>query len=244
MRKLLIITAHPDDETLCAGGTLALLAARGVQVTIACSTRGEGGKAGDPPLCRQEDLGVVRERELRAAAAVLGVKRTLFLGYVDPPIGPDRTLYAATDDIPEFADRIGRVLHRLRPQVVLTHGSDGEYGHPQHVATHRAALMAWEWYARKDAALYTFGAAIPQEARFGTCYNRSDPATLVVDISSVLSRKQQALACHATQVTTIMLAEGAGSLETLFPPWEGFRLWAGPDLLRHWLPPECLCAFA
>jgi len=166
LRKLLVITAHPDDETLCAGGTLALLAAQGVQITIACSTRGEGGKAGDPPLCRQEDLGAVREGELRAAAAILGVRQVLFLGYVDPPMGQDGTLYAATNDIAGFAARIGRVLRRLKPQVVLTHGSDGEYGHPQHVVTHLATLKAWQEYSEdariaRPIALYTFGAAKP-----------------------------------------------------------------------------------
>jgi LmbE family N-acetylglucosaminyl deacetylase len=63
--KVLCITAHPDDESVFAGGTLALLALRGAEVKILCCTRGEGGEAGEPPLCSRAALGALREVELR-----------------------------------------------------------------------------------------------------------------------------------------------------------------------------------
>jgi N-acetylglucosamine malate deacetylase 2 len=233
MKKLLLVTAHPDDETICAGGTLALLARRGVAITILCSTRGEGGVCGDPSLCLPQGLGAVRERELRCAAAALGVSQVLFLGYVDPPVGPGNLLRAATDDLDEFASRIRAVVERVRPQVVLTHGSNGEYGHPQHGMTHRAVKTALA--GPRSVALYTFAAAAPAGGYFGAFRNPDDPPTLTVDISQVLGDKHRAFACHATQVATTVRDAGLATMDGMFPPCESFRRWRGRALLEAWL---------
>ena len=80
---LLAIFAHPDDETFRPGGTLALLARRGVGVHVLTATRGQAGSCGDPPLCSQEDLPAVRERELRCACAALGLEPPRLLDYLD-----------------------------------------------------------------------------------------------------------------------------------------------------------------
>jgi LmbE family N-acetylglucosaminyl deacetylase len=80
---LLAVFAHPDDETFRPGGTLALLARQGVQVYLLTATRGEAGSCGDPPVCRPEELPVVRERELRCACAALGIEPPHILDYPD-----------------------------------------------------------------------------------------------------------------------------------------------------------------
>ena len=80
---LLAVFAHPDDETFRCGGTLALLARRGVRVHLLTATRGEVGSCGDPPLCRPEELPAVRERELHCAYAALGIEPPRILDYRD-----------------------------------------------------------------------------------------------------------------------------------------------------------------
>ncbi len=85
---LLAVFAHPDDETFRCGGTLALLARHGVRVYLLTATRGEGGSCGDPPLCRPENLGGWREKELACACRVLGLEPPILL---DHSLGAGRT---------------------------------------------------------------------------------------------------------------------------------------------------------
>ncbi|MEZ4423465.1 MAG: PIG-L family deacetylase [Gemmatimonadota bacterium] len=132
---LLALTAHPDDETLGMGGTLAHYASRGVETHVVCATRGEAGRyrdgTGHPG---PEALGGIREAELRAAADVLGVRSVSFLGYADGRL--DQA------DPGEATARIVTHLRRLRPQVVVTFDPFGAYGHPDHIAICRLATSA------------------------------------------------------------------------------------------------------
>lgn len=133
--RLVAVLAHPDDESLGFGGTLARYAGEGVEVTLVTATRGERGRA-DTHAVRPaaEEVGRLREAELRAAAAVLGVREVHVLGYPD----------SALDGV-EPAEAIGRiedVLRRIRPQVVVTFGPDGAYGHPDHIAISQFATAA------------------------------------------------------------------------------------------------------
>jgi LmbE family N-acetylglucosaminyl deacetylase len=125
--KLMCVLAHPDDESLGTGGILAKYAAEGVETYLVTATRGERGWWGEekdyPGL---EALGRIREAELRAAAEVLGLREVRFLDYVDGDL--DRA------DPPEAIGRIAAHLRRVRPQVVVTFGPDGAYGHPDHIA--------------------------------------------------------------------------------------------------------------
>src|SRR6476469_5853502 len=84
MARVLAVSAHPDDDTLFAGGTLAKYASAGHEVYTLCTTRGEGGEVGEPPVGPKEQLGVLREAEARCAAAALGERDIFFLDYVDP----------------------------------------------------------------------------------------------------------------------------------------------------------------
>ncbi len=124
------VLAHPDDESLGLGGTLAKYASEGVETHLVTATRGEAGRfRGIPPgegHPGSEALGRIREAELRAAAAALGVHEVSLLDYRDQEL--DRA------DPREAVSRIVRHLRRVRPQVVITFAPDGAYGHPDHVA--------------------------------------------------------------------------------------------------------------
>ena len=128
--RLMAVLAHPDDESLGFGGTLAKYAAEGVHTSVVTATLGEAGRfRGIPPgegHPGPEALGRIREAELRAAAAALGVRDLALLGYRDQEL--DRA------DPREAVARIVAHLRRVRPQVVLTFAHDGAYGHPDHVA--------------------------------------------------------------------------------------------------------------
>ncbi|WP_051304307.1 PIG-L deacetylase family protein [Calidithermus chliarophilus] len=121
------VFAHPDDESLGMGATLAKYAAEGVGVYLVCATRGERGWRGlEEEHPGPEAVGRVREAELRAAAGVLGVREVAFLGYPDG--GLDRA------DPREATWRLVGHLRRVRPEVVVTFSPDGHTGHPDHIA--------------------------------------------------------------------------------------------------------------
>ena len=132
------ILAHPDDESLGVGGTLAKYASEGVEVSLVTATRGESGRyhghrePGKHP--GPEQLGRIRESELRAAAAVLGIHRLTLLDYHDQAL--DRA------DPHEAVTRLVAELREVRPDVVLTFGPDGAYGHPDHIAINQSTTTA------------------------------------------------------------------------------------------------------
>jgi LmbE family N-acetylglucosaminyl deacetylase len=125
--RILGVLAHPDDESLGFGGTFAKYAADGVEIFLITATRGErgrfgpSGERGDPV-----EVGRVREAELQAAAAVLGIREVTVLGFPD----------GAVDQVPAAVAIRSIVAHirRIQPDVVVTFGPDGAYGHPDHIA--------------------------------------------------------------------------------------------------------------
>jgi LmbE family N-acetylglucosaminyl deacetylase len=129
------IFAHPDDESLGVGSTLAKESARGTQVSLVCATRGEKGwheTAGEHPGAQA--LGRMREKELQEAAKVLGINRVDHLDYVDGEL--DRA------DPREAVQKITCLVREVRPQVVISFGPDGIYGHPDHIAICQLATAA------------------------------------------------------------------------------------------------------
>jgi N-acetylglucosamine malate deacetylase 2 len=201
--NVICFAAHPDDETMLCGGTLALLAARGAKVHIACLTRGEGGEMGEPPLTTREQLGDVREAELVAAVQVLGGSSLTFLGYIDPVVGPEDSLFAPEHDDVMLAGQIINTIKQFKADVVLGHGSNGEYGHPAHVLMHQMTLAAVA-SLRKEAelsplpSLYTFSAMYPDHP-YPRIANKDDIADIMVDVSTVLDKKEAAALAHKTQ---------------------------------------------
>jgi LmbE family N-acetylglucosaminyl deacetylase len=137
--RLLAILAHPDDETLGVGPTLAKYAGEGVEVFLLTATRGQSGRFRG---IRQNDarhpgpaaLAEIRESELRAAAGVLAVREVTVLDYHDQQL--DRANPA------EVIETLAGHLRRIRPQVVITFPPDGAYGHPDHIAISQFALSA------------------------------------------------------------------------------------------------------
>jgi LmbE family N-acetylglucosaminyl deacetylase len=142
--KLMCVLAHPDDESLGTGGILARYAAEGVATFLVTATRGEHGWPHPEPYPGPEALGATREAELRAAAAILGIRETIVLPYIDG------TLDQAA---PEAAIAlIVQELRRIRPQVVVTFGPDGAYGHPDHIAISQFTAAAVVCAADPDYA--------------------------------------------------------------------------------------------
>ena len=196
--NVLAFFAHPDDETILGGGTLALLAQRGAQVHYLCATRGEGGEVGEPPLCPPEELGSVREKELVCAVQALGGHSLTFLGYRDPHLSPDGQLYAYTENLTLLSGQVATSIRQFAIQAVITHGSNGEYGHPAHVVTFQAAAIAVTSLSKNAPLLYSVAASFPRHPR-PRLSNQDDPAHLILDVSPVLPRKEKAALCHRTQ---------------------------------------------
>lgn len=129
--RLMAVFAHPDDESLGVGGTLAKYASEGVEVSLVTATRGDGGRyrgfrPGDPQHPGPAALAKIRETELRAAAAALGIREVSLLDYRDQ--------YLDRANACEVIAAIVQHIRRIQPQVVVTFGPDGAYGHPDHIA--------------------------------------------------------------------------------------------------------------
>lgn len=133
--KLMCVLAHPDDESLGMGGTLAQYANEGVETYLVTATRGERGRVGEQrehlPLAT---VGKMRAAELRAAAQTLGIREVHFLDYLDGDL--DRA------EPREAVAKIAAHLRRVRPDVVLTFGPEGGYGHPDHIAISQLTTAA------------------------------------------------------------------------------------------------------
>jgi len=138
-RRLMAVTAHPDDETLGFGGALARYADEGVETHLVTATRGQAGRyfghaQGTPEHPGQAALAAIREKELRSAASALGIRHVHLLDYRDQEL--DRA------PVQEAVAAIAAHIRRVRPQVVLTFAPDGAYGHPDHIAISQLATAA------------------------------------------------------------------------------------------------------
>ena len=196
--NVLAFFAHPDDETMLCGGTLALLASQGASVHVLIATRGEGGELGQPPLCEREQLGQVREQELRCAVQALGAASLTLMDYIDPTVGPDDALFPFTSDDDTLAMQLSEALHYRQAEALITHGVNGEYGHPAHKLVHQAARLAIESLGAGAPLFYTASAIFPGHPH-PRLANVDAPAHLVLDITPVLVQKTQAALCHQTQ---------------------------------------------
>jgi len=217
-RRLMAVFAHPDDESLGVGGTLAKYAAEGVEISLVTATRGDAGRynglrGGEPGHPGSEALGRIREAELRAAAAVLGVRDVSVLDYRDGQL--DRA------DPREAIGRIVAEIRRVRPQVVLTFGPDGAYGHPDHIAISQfttAAIVAaaadghvvsklyyiawpastWRAY---ESAVKALSATVDGVERKATPWP-DWAVTTAIDTSELWTTVWRAVSCHESQLGT------------------------------------------
>ena len=167
---LLAVLAHPDDESFGMGGTLALYAARGVDVHLVCATRGEVGEVTPELMKGFESIAKLRESELRCAAGVLGLTGVHFLGYRDSgmPGSTDNThpQALAAQRLDEVAAKVVHFIRELKPQVVLTFDPIGGYRHPDHIAIQQATVRAFEQAGNPDFAADGLPAYAPERLYF------------------------------------------------------------------------------
>jgi LmbE family N-acetylglucosaminyl deacetylase len=147
MKTMLVVLAHPDDESFGPGGTLAKYARQGVSVHYLCGTRGESGTVDAERLNGYKNVAELRTAELMCASNELQLASVRFLGYRDSGmIGSadnklSDSLHAASLD--DVASRIIQHIDELQPDVILTHDQFGGYGHPDHIKLHLATLRAF-----------------------------------------------------------------------------------------------------
>jgi N-acetyl-1-D-myo-inositol-2-amino-2-deoxy-alpha-D-glucopyranoside deacetylase len=245
---LLLVHAHPDDESLWTGGTIARYAAHDVQVTVVTCTLGEEGEVIPPSLRglavdEADQLGGYRVGELRSACTALGVADHRFLGGIgrwrDSGMrweSPGRA--GASSDLhpraltnggfPAQVDALESVLREVKPQVVVTYGADGGYGHPDHVRAHDVTMAAC---AKVPEVLRVFHAVRPESAidaglrtlsqvdglpfplpRLDEVAHSDDAAvTTVIDVGPYLPAQISALRAHGTQVEVWLDQWGSGA---------------------------------
>jgi mycothiol conjugate amidase Mca len=145
---LMAVHAHPDDEVFSTGGVFARYAAEGVRTVLVTCTDGAVGEIVTPDIATPENLAQVRERELRAACAILGVRELHLLGFRDSGMvdTADNTHPAAfaMADFQEATGRLVRLVRQCKPQVLVTYTEDGGYGHPDHIRAHQITVAAFD----------------------------------------------------------------------------------------------------
>ena len=251
---LMAVHAHPDDEASSTGGVLARYGAEGIRTVVVTCTNGEFGdspggiKPGDDGHDELE-VAEIRLAELRESAKHLGVTDLELLGYHDSGMvewdyktRPDAFCNVPLDDV---AARIGALIERYRPQVVVTYDPDGGYQHPDHVHASRAAIEAAEqtgipaklyltampigkwrelWSALKDAGADVPDAgSIPPETQ-QQMEEAERRITTTVDIRPVLARKQAALMAHDSQISESWFSK--------IPPELGERVFGEESFIR------------
>jgi N-acetylglucosamine malate deacetylase 2 len=210
-RTVLAVFAHPDDESLACGGTLARLAAAGARVVLVCASRGERGSVAGP--VRDVALGGIRSREFEKAGQLLGLSTVILL---DHPDGDLRWAH-----VPELHADIIAAIQGFKPAAVITFGEDGLYWHQDHIAVHERTTTAVQAFGAEGPALYYvtmrqgvmrtivdaaaargweptprgFWSLAPDA--FGL---HAAPPTFTVDVADWVPQKLAALRCHLTQM--------------------------------------------
>ena len=208
---VLAVFAHPDDESLVCGGTLARLADAGAHVVVMCATHGERGS--NDGTYKNGALGRERARELAHAASALGVQELILLDY------PDGDL--RWSHVTGFHAELLLFLRRRRPAAIITFDEDGLYWHPDHIAVHERVMTATRSLGAAAPPLYVVTiergimTAIVEDAQtrgwvapdrgfwslppdaFGKC---AVPYTITVDVAEWVPRKLEAIGAHRTQM--------------------------------------------
>ena len=225
MGTLVSFHAHPDDEAISTGGTLAMAAASGHRVVIVFATRGEHGEVADGFLAPGESLWERRVREAHRAAEIVGAARVEFLGYVDsgmmgaPENDAPESFWQA--NVEEAARRLADILEQERADVLTVYDEHGTYGHPDHIQVHRVGVRAgelagtarvFEAVANRDNLRRGFEAAraagvdLPgdledREFDLETFGTPEEDITTAIDVSAYLERKREAMTAHASQIS-------------------------------------------
>jgi LmbE family N-acetylglucosaminyl deacetylase len=229
MATLVTFHAHPDDEAIATGGTMARAAAAGHRVVLVTATAGDRGEVAEGFLAPGETLAERRTDELAAAATILGVARTEILGYRDSgmvgtPANDDPECFWQAD-LEEAAARLAAILTEERADVLTIYDDHGNYGHPDHVQVHRVGVRAaelagvrrvYEATVNRDEIVRFINQAaerglleLPDIEGVGAEMGLPESElTTAVDVSSYLDVKRAAMAAHASQIgeTSFFLA--------------------------------------
>ncbi len=224
-RSLLLVHAHPDDESIGTGATMARYAAEGARVTLVTCTRGELGEIIPAPLrhLTPGELGEYRTGELARACAALGVSDHRFLGGAGrwrdsgmmglPDNDDPRCFWQA--DVDEAAAELAAVIREVAAGVIVTYDANGFYGHPDHIQAHRVAWRAHELTGGAQAAKFYAiamprsvlqdAARLPADSRFTPITDRfggvpDDQVTTTIDGTGYLAAKLAAMRAHETQI--------------------------------------------
>jgi LmbE family N-acetylglucosaminyl deacetylase len=232
--------AHPDDESIATGGTMAKAAAAGHRVVLVVATRGEHGEVDDGFLPPGEALWQRREQETAASAEVLGVARVEFLGYVDsgmmgtPENDAPESFWQA--DVSEAAERLARILREEGAEVLTVYDENGNYGHPDHIQVHRVGVRAaelagtprvFESTLDRDAMRELMHRAqelgMPELPDVETADDfdmgvPSDVVTTRVDVRGFLDQKRRSMQARASQIaeTSFFLSMPAPAFEAVW----------------------------
>jgi LmbE family N-acetylglucosaminyl deacetylase len=243
MAGILALLAHPDDEFFCSG-LLAAAGSRGVPIHLAYWTRGEGGMSPKRRAfwnCLPRSWNP-RVAEARRSASVLGAASLTFLGSRDPAPNPE--MRAPLDHPATLLPKLQALLAARRPEILLTHGSNGDYGHPAHVKLHQIT-RPWLQHETASTALVTFNAFWPG-APAPRLLNANDPADFILDTRSYARTKLQILRAHSSQRFSFISLTQGGSLRTLlrWSRWESYHCCSeGPARelalaqLKNWTAP-------
>jgi LmbE family N-acetylglucosaminyl deacetylase len=222
MATLVFFHAHPDDESIATGGTMARAVDAGHRVVLVLATKGEHGEVADGFLDEGETLGERRVAETHGSAEVLGVAAVEFLGYVDsgmmgtPENDQPGSFWLA--DLEEAATRLAAILRDERADVLTVYDANGNYGHPDHIQVHRVGLRAaelagvervFEATVNRDhirrgfAEMAKQGAELPADLPDPDEMNLGVPEgeiTHAVDVRDYVARKQASMRAHASQI--------------------------------------------
>jgi LmbE family N-acetylglucosaminyl deacetylase len=221
MTTAVFFHAHPDDEAITTGGTMAKLAAEGHRVVLVTATGGELGEVPEGLLSPGETLAERRARELADACAALGVARHVFLGYHDSgmegePSNTDPSCFWQAD-VDEAAHKLRALLEEEQASVLTAYDAHGNYGHPDHIQVHRVGLRAAALAGTDRVFMATtnrdhllgladaaaeLGLAMDEEQRefvkdLGVL---ASEITTAVDVSGYLGHKRRAMEAHASQI--------------------------------------------
>ena len=225
MATVVFLHAHPDDECLLTGGTIARLAAEGHRVVLVTATDGALGEVPDGMLAEDETLAARRAREVEASAKALGVASLLLLGYRDSGMaGTDGNTAPGAFcgvDVEEAASRVAQVLREEGADVLVTYDPNGGYGHPDHIQVHRVGMRAadlastprlYQATINRDEVLRfleqgsEMGLApedvegAPTADEMATMGVPESEITTTVDVDGHIPAKLAAMRCHETQV--------------------------------------------
>lgn len=202
-KKVLIVYAHPDDETFGNAGTIAKYTKEGTaEFYLAVATKGEAGKLGNPPLTTRDQLGEYRAQELTRAAQVLGIKEIFFLNFID---GTLDTISRSEQEA--LTNSIGQLILQIRPDILITFPEDGISLHKDHIALHKYCMKAFEDISNQYTIPKLYFTVVPRSIySLRGLSSQGEPdenITLKIDIQVYRQQKYQALLEYKTQVFSI-----------------------------------------